>query len=288
MTGRYRLFGKQVDISASCNYNKRMRSLKIYLIAIIAVAAASIPVFSMAGGTFVVVLDPGHGGVDDGAKGSRGTREKDVVLRIAKKISDKLSDQRDIKVYMTRTTDDYVSLEKRTTLANSIKADIFVSIHANAARRKAARGVETFFLSMDSSDDDARELALYENESGVKDKSEQLQTDDLNAILRNLESNVAHRESSALAELVHSKVVPANAVDRRGVKQAPFMVLNGAAMPAVLVEVGFISNRADEKELASDIGQDKIAKSIADGILGFRKLQTSTAVNTNPIATVKK
>lgn len=225
---------------------------------------------------FVVVLDPGHGGADAGAIGPGGTLEKDLVLSVAKKAGDAL-EKSGVMVLYTRTDDTFVPLEDRTAFANKNRADVFVSIHANAARRKAAIGVETFFLSLDATDDEARLTAVYENAGVSVPLKYGADNDEVREILVDLENNVAHHLSSMLAETIQSKVFEGGGREDRGVKQAPFVVLYGAAMPAVLVEIGFVSNKAEEKRLASMKEQERIAASITEGITAFRK----TAVRKN-------
>jgi len=222
-------------------------------------------------GGFVVVLDPGHGGADAGAIGPGGTLEKDLVLSVAKKAGESLKKTPGVKVLFTRTDDTFVTLEDRTTFANNSGADVFVSIHANAARRKAAVGVETFFLSLDATDDEARLTAVYENAGAAVPLKYSADNDEVREILVDLENNVAHHLSAMLAETIQSKVFEAGGREDRGVKQAPFVVLYGAAMPAVLVEIGFVSNKVEEKRLASIIEQERIAASITEGITAFRK-----------------
>ncbi|MBI5971361.1 MAG: N-acetylmuramoyl-L-alanine amidase [Deltaproteobacteria bacterium] len=222
-------------------------------------------------GDFVVVLDPGHGGPDAGAVGPGGTLEKDLVLSVAKKAGETLQKTPGIKVLFTRTDDTFVTLAGRTVFANDNKADVFVSIHANAAKRKAAVGVETFFLSLDATDDEARLTAAYENAGVSMSFKYGEDNDEVREILVDLENNVAHHLSAMLAETIQSKVFEAAGKENRGVKQAPFVVLYGAAMPAVLVEIGFVSNKAEEKRLASVKEQERIAASITDGITAFKK-----------------
>lgn len=223
-----------------------------------------------AGKEFKVVLDPGHGGADAGAVGPGGTLEKDLVLSVAKKAGGAL-EKSGVKVLYTRTDDTFVPLEDRTAFANKSGADVFVSIHANAARRKAAVGVETFFLSLDATDDEARMTAIYENAGASVPSKSGAESDEVREILVDLENNVAHHLSAMLAETIQSRIFEAAGREDRGVKQAPFVVLYGAAMPAVLVEIGFVSNKAEEKRLASAKEQERIAASITEGITAFRK-----------------
>lgn len=225
----------------------------------------------------IVVIDPGHGGEDTGAIGPGGVKEKDVALSLSLRLAELLKD-RGCQVLLTRTTDVFVPLEERTTFANRHQADIFISVHANSAPSHRVRGVETYFLSFEATDDDARRVAALENRISASPEpasGEEPGTDtppvfaDVREILLDLASTEAHHESSALAEMVHTSMVDPAAETSRGVKQAPFVVLTGAAMPAVLVEVGFISNPSEEKKLASGPVQARIAESITKGVLGF-------------------
>lgn len=224
-------------------------------------------------GPMVVVIDAGHGGEDTGAKGPSGLQEKDVTLRLALALAETLKKKGDIRVLLTRTADIYIPLEERTAFANRNGADLFISIHANAASNKDAVGMETFFLSFEATDEDARRLAAFENSAGKVParKSAADADDDLKSILLDLANSMSHHESSAFAEAVHTTMVGGTGRDSRGVKQAPFTVLVGATMPAVLIEVGFISNPAEEKWLSRADGQARLADSIANGILSFKE-----------------
>lgn len=255
------------------------------ILTIIAVLFLSITLFSSqspafpgeapSGASGVIVLDPGHGGEDTGAKGPSGTEEKNITLSVALKVAERLKEKTGYRVLLTRTSDVFIPLEERTAFANRNRADIFVSIHANAAFSRGASGIETFFLSMESTDEDARRVAAFENNSGslVKTGGDD-GGGDLNDILLDLVNTSAHHESSRLAEVVHMSLCGATNKENRGVKQAPFTVLVGATMPAVLVEVGFISNPYEEKWLSSKTDQTRIADSIAEGIIGFNGLFT--------------
>lgn len=225
------------------------------------------------GASYVVVIDAGHGGMDTGALGSLGTKEKTVNLDVALKVAAKLGQYPGIKVLLTRNDDTFVPLHERAAFANASMADCFISIHSNAALSKAANGVETFFLSVDATDSDARDIAALENAvvTSEGDKAA-AQNDDIKAILFDLTMTESHHESSVLADTVQASLYKAIHKENRGVKQAPFVVLNGAMMPAALVEIGFISNKAEEKRLLSNDEQAKIADSITEGILDFKKI----------------
>ncbi|MFQ5841221.1 MAG: N-acetylmuramoyl-L-alanine amidase [Thermodesulfobacteriota bacterium] len=213
-----------------------------------------------------IVIDPGHGGRDPGAIGPSGLMEKDVVLKIAKRLRKKLK-KRGYEVFLTRERDLYLPLEERTAIANTKKADLFVSIHANASRKRGAKGIETYILNF-ASDEETMELAARENAISTK------RLTDLQIILYSLRLNAKVNESSRLARHVQQSL--SNSLNHRksshpdrGVKQAPFYVLMGARMPAILAEVSFISNRSDERRLKSRRYLDKISSAIAEGLNGY-------------------
>ncbi len=213
-----------------------------------------------------IVIDPGHGGHDPGAIGPSGLMEKDVVLKIAKRLRRQL-EKRGYKIFLTRERDIYLPLEERTAIANTRKADLFVSVHANASRKRGARGIETYILNFPS-DEEAMELAARENAISTK------RLTDLQIILYDLMLNAKVNESSRLAHHVQQSLNTSlnhrKSRDRdRGVKQAPFYVLMGARMPAILAEVSFISNRREESRLKSRRHLDKIATAIAEGLNGY-------------------
>jgi len=236
-------------------------------------AALASPSLAFAGGPGVIVIDPGHGGEDTGAIGPNGAEEKNVVLSLALMVAEILNERLSSTVLLTRTGDVFIPLEERTAFANRNGADLFVSIHVNAALNREASGVETFFLSFDATDDDARRVAAFENRI-VKTAEDRVDGDDIQVILLDLASTEAHHESSRLAEDVHLSVLEHSGRENRGVKQAPFTVLVGATMPAVLVEAGFISNPEEERLLSSRKEQARIAEAIADGIMGFAGAKT--------------
>ncbi|MEE8574158.1 MAG: N-acetylmuramoyl-L-alanine amidase [Thermodesulfobacteriota bacterium] len=218
----------------------------------------------------LIVIDPGHGGKDTGAIGRGGTKEKDITLAISKELARKLKKSTGARVLLTRATDMYITLEERTQFANKKKADIFISVHVNASSRKGADGIETYFLSFEASDDEARKTAAFENNVISLDGTvEEVPKDDIMAILWDLTQTESHRESSSLAELVYSRLIKAAGGEHRGVKQAPFRVLVGATMPSVLLEIGFISNPGAEKRLRTKEVQQRIAAAITDGIIDF-------------------
>ncbi|MCD6387853.1 MAG: N-acetylmuramoyl-L-alanine amidase [Desulfobulbaceae bacterium] len=222
-----------------------------------------------------VVIDPGHGGRDPGAVNFSGLKEKDVVLKVAKKVAALLADKSGFEVILTRSTDVYLPLEERTAIANSKGADLFVSIHANSAPNKKARGIETYFLSLATSKEEMR-AAARENAASAR------QLSDLQAILQDLMQNSKIEESSHLATAVQTQMV--NGLERKyhvpglGVKKAPFVVLIGARMPAILAEIGFISNPVEEKNLRDDRYLSDIAEQLVEGILNYSTKGMSAAL----------
>ena len=216
-----------------------------------------------------VVIDPGHGGENPGARGAAGALEKDIALSIARKLRAELVNARGLQVFLTRDRDLDVGLDERTAIANNYKADLFVSIHANASRARGARGSEVYFLSYQASDDESRWVA--QSEGAAEPLAGAAPGSDLALILWDMAQAEHLEESSALASRIQEELAVVTGSEGRGVKQAPFRVLVGAAMPAVLVEVAFISNPEEEALLASDAYQAKIAASLARGIERFRK-----------------
>lgn len=212
-------------------------------------------------GLSVVVLDPGHGGRSPGARGNTGTVEKELVLSVAEKLKTRLEEGLGIKVVLTRTADYYVGLKERTAIANNNRADLFLSIHANATFRRDIEGYETYYLSLGSADKQARSYAEMENralgvQGGEDDKAL------LEAILWDMAQTAYLQESSELAAMVQRRIVGELRGRDRGVRQAPLAVLMGASMPAALVEIGYISNPEQEVRLNRQSHQDRIAQAL--------------------------
>ncbi len=215
-----------------------------------------------------VVIDAGHGGDDHGAGGPRGLLEKDVVLDVARRLAGKLA-ERGLRVTSTRDADRAVSLEQRATTANRAHGDLFVSIHANAAPSRQARGIETFFVSLEASDEAAQRVAARENEAFGRDGRGAASGDPVAAILGDLTMTEYVEESNEFARLAHSELAAIDTHPSRGVKQAPFYVLMGVQMPATLVEIGFITNPDEERALGTARRQDEIAEALARAVLEF-------------------
>jgi len=216
-----------------------------------------------------IIIDPGHGGKDPGAVGPTGVREKDVTLAIARKLQKKLKNELKLEAILTRNSDKFLPLEERTALANTQKADLFISIHTNAHKNRRVYGISTYILNV-ATDAEAARVAAFENAISAKRIS------DLEKILNDLMLNSKINESSRLADTVQkglTKRLPKkySRVKDMGVKQAPFYVLIGAQMPSVMVETSFITNKREEKRLASSDYQDAVADGILKGIKSYIK-----------------
>jgi len=221
-------------------------------------------------GLHTIVIDPGHGGDETGATGKTGVLEKEITLAIAKKLKALLEKESGLRVLLTRDDDATVGLDERTALANQNHADLFLSIHVNAARRRDARGAETYFLATKAKDEEIRTLAAIENNTVGVDRAKIAgDTGSLEMVLWDLAQAQYLQESSGLAEVIQKELDAAIGVRDRGIKQAPFRVLMGATMPAVLVEVGFISNPSEETVLKTDEYRDKIAQALSRAVLAF-------------------
>ena len=220
-------------------------------------------------GIQVIVVDAGHGGSEMGAKGPTGLLEKDVTLDMAKRIQAGLLKRLGVHVILTRDTDRQVGLDDRTAIANHERADLFLSIHVNASPAYKARGAETYFLSYQATDDEARAAAALENNTlGVENPK----TDTaLGMVLWDLAQSQYLADSSRLAEAIQQNLNELLRIESRGVKQAPFKVLMGATMPAVLVEIGFITNPDEEDRLKQDGYKDRIAQAIVDSVAAFKE-----------------
>jgi N-acetylmuramoyl-L-alanine amidase len=211
-----------------------------------------------------IVVDPGHGGKDPGAS-AFGLKEKDIVLNICKKLAPALAEQTGAEVILTRDTDTYIALEERTAIANTQAADLFISLHINAHSSPKVHGLETYYLNL-STNAEAMRVAAFENATST------YQMSDLQDILSDIMKNSKINESSRLAGYVHNslsdgiKEVQETKFKDLGVKQAPFYVLIGAEMPAILIEIAFITNPDESMHLSQDIFLEGIVKDIAAGV----------------------
>lgn len=219
----------------------------------------------------LVVIDPGHGGVDPGRIGPSGLREKDIVLQVSKRLATVLA-ERGYDVRMTRTTDTLINLDHRAPMANEWRGSrpgLFLSVHANGVSDRRANGYETFFLS-DARTEDERRVAEMENAAvAYEENTRPLATDDLDFIRQGLRNEFYILASNSLAGLVQDEFDEFHRGRNRGVKQAGFRVLVGAFMPAVLIELAFISNPAEERLLGSGTFQVRAARAIADAVDRF-------------------
>ena len=221
------------------------------------------------GPAFTIVVDAGHGGTETGAIGPGGLQEKDATLDIAKKIAAELPKVLPCRTVLTRDSDVLIPLDDRASIANHEKADLFLSVHANSSRAAAARGSETYYLSLEASDKIAQEVAKEENQSAASPTpgaSAASANPALDFILWDLAQSAHLKESSELAEAIQTELNAVSDTGNRGIKQAPFRVLVGATMPAVLVETAFISNPEEEKRLRSPEFQQAVADAVARAV----------------------
>ncbi len=220
-----------------------------------------------------IVIDPGHGGMETGARGKFGALEKDVTLALALKLKAVIERHLAVRVILTRDRDTDVSLPNRAALANNNGANLFISIHANGSYRRNAQGSETFFLSLNASDEESRKLAELENISQEYEKTIAGDNqDEIKMILWDMAQSGFIRQSSQLAEIIQGELNGLLGTANRGIKQAPFKVLTGVACPAVLVEVAFISNPDEERKLGNEAFQDQVVQALYRGLLGFFKI----------------
>ena len=214
-----------------------------------------------------VVIDPGHGGKDTGATGF-GQKEKDITLNLGRKLADSLTQRLGLTVSLTRSDDRFLTLARRTKIALEKKADLFISLHVNAHEQASVEGLETYILNF-TTDRSAMTVAARENASADKTISE------LQDILQILARNTKIAESGALAQTIHKAVITALSKDYKvrdlGVKEAPFLVLVGAECPALLLEIGFITNAKEAGRLKSEAYLDRLADGLTDGLASYLK-----------------
>ncbi len=212
-----------------------------------------------------VVIDPGHGGDDVGAQSPTGVTEKEVTLAVARRLA-RILESRGRAVRLTRDGDQSRALTDRTALANRLDATVFISLHANASTIASVAGAETYYMSLDgASDEAAAATAALENRAG----SSADERSPLDLILWDLAQAEVLNESSRLALSVQGRLNARLGLRDRGVKQAPFVVLTGATMPAILVEVGFLSNPTEAERLTRPESQQQLAEAVAAGVEDF-------------------
>lgn len=214
-----------------------------------------------------IVLDPGHGGHDNGTTGPEGLHEKDLVLDIAKRLGALIEERMNSEVIYTRTDDTFVPLEERTEIANKAKADLFLSIHANSSPLRSANGVETYYLNFTTSRA-ALDLAARENAGSQKSVFE------LQDLLEKIALKDKVDESREFASRIQSALYASSAktdvrARDRGVRKAPFVVLIGASMPSVLAEIGFISNTREENAMKRAEHRQRLAEALYKGIASY-------------------
>ena len=228
----------------------------------------------------LVAIDPGHGGEADGAVGVCGVREKEVTLDIGVELARLLEASGRVRTLLTRTGDLDVDLEERARMANEAGAALLVSIHANAAPSSRSHGVEVFFLSSRAATGRIRHLVERENEGRSTDEA--TDADPVQQILRRLGLAASHAESQRLALRLHERLANDLHAPARGVMQAPFVVLRAAAVPSVLVEVGFLSNADECRILGTREHRRGIARSLATSILSHLANEPSMVARWGP------
>jgi N-acetylmuramoyl-L-alanine amidase len=219
----------------------------------------------------VIAIDAGHGGEDPGARGRYGTREKDVVLAISKRLAALIEKEKGMRPVMIRKGDYYLGLKKRTQLARKSGADLFISIHADAFRDSRVKGSSVYTLSRrGASSEAARWLADRENSADLVGGVELKTKDDMVAsVLLDLSQTATQQASHEVAEKVLGQMRQVGKTHKRKVQRAGFVVLKSPDMPSILVETAFISNPEEEKRLKSPAHQQRLAESILRGIRGY-------------------
>jgi N-acetylmuramoyl-L-alanine amidase len=215
-----------------------------------------------------IVIDPGHGGDEIGTRGAAGTLEKDVTLDVARRLKASLEGRLGIRVLLTRDEDRLVPLDERASMANNNKADLFISLHANASLRPDTRGAEVFYLSLDGFGDAAR--ALAESPKGTPVPALDGGSRDIELIAWDMAQARHLAESAMFAGLIEEELRRRVEMSTRAIQQAPFRVLASANMPAVLVEMAFLSHAQQETLLGSDEFKNRIAQALYDAIVRYR------------------
>ncbi len=222
----------------------------------------------------IIAVDAGHGGKDPGAIGQNNTREKDIVLSVAKRLQHRLSNTPGVQPVMIRDSDYFVPLRERLRIARSLKADVFISIHADAFKRKTAHGSSVYALSLNGATSEAAKwLANKETEQAALFGDVQLGglSDTLKSTLLDLAQNATLEASLDLGGEVLSKLKQIGPVHKASVEQAPFAVLKSPDIPSVLVETAFISNLQEERKLRNPKYQDQLAYAVQEGVVQYLK-----------------
>ena len=262
-------------ITNDIKYYAKKRNFSFFL-ALVLLLFSNILFSQTGGGIKTVVIDPGHGGKDPGAIGINKVREKDVVLAVSLKLGELIKKNHpDVKVVYTRSTDEFIGLAERATVANKAAADLFISIHSNVAANASAKGFETWVLGLHKSEA-ALNVAKLENssilmEDGHTSKYEDFDPSDPDAYIGlSMRQNVFLDQSLMFADQIVKDAVSNVHVKSRGVKQAGFVVLYRTTMPAVLIELGFLSNDEEEKFLGNPEGQTKLATTIFNSFTKYK------------------
>src|SRR5215510_4961629 len=220
----------------------------------------------------LIVLDAGHGGHDQGAKGPGGVLEKDVVLDVTRRAARMIEEGLGIKIILTRSTDVFVPLRERTNFANKQRADLFVSIHANAHLQAVNEGVETYFLSSEATDNAARQTAAAENQVvELESPQSREKTDLLRSILWDLAQSEFQQESSFLAETVQDSMTHSLRLVNRGVKQGGLYLAGGGAKAGRPIQIGFPTNPKEKKKLATSEHREAIARAIYASLAEYKR-----------------
>ncbi len=214
-----------------------------------------------------VVIDPGHGGKDGGAS-AFGLKEKDLVLKLAKKLAVRIEKRLGLTVHLTRSDDRFITLERRTKIAKDKRGDLFISLHVNANKIPSVEGFETYILNL-TTDRSAMAVAARENASSDKSIAE------LQDILQIIAKNTKIAESRAMAQAIHKAAVrqlnKKYRVRDLGVKEAPFYVLVGTDIPSILVEIGFLTNEKEAARISQEAYLDQIADGLVNGLESYVK-----------------
>lgn len=216
-----------------------------------------------------IIIDPGHGGKDPGAVGRDGAMEKDINLRMSLDLAELLRNQYGYEVLLTRMDDTFIPLEDRSKLANKHNGDLFISLHCNASPSTKRKGFEVYFLSERASDPHADAVARLENAVLALEGKEAPTPSRVKQVLRSLEITANINEGSVAGALIDRQMSDRLSEPSLGVKQAAFYVLRGAEMPAVLVEMAFISNRAEERLLQSASFRKRLVEGIGAGVAAY-------------------
>jgi N-acetylmuramoyl-L-alanine amidase len=231
-------------------------------------------------GLRTIVIDPGHGGEEQGTRGAGGVLEKDLVLDVARRLRSVLDSRLGVRVLLTRDDDRVVLHDDRASLANNNKADLFISLHANSSPNKSAKGAEVFYLSLDGLGAEARKLAESSESKPVPVVGGGSR--DIDLILWDMAQARHLADSAAFAMLVEEEMRRRVDMSPNPIQQAPFRVLVAANMPAVLVEMGFLSNPEQEGQLTSDDFKNRVVQALFDAIVRYRARVETPAPGRRP------